>query len=192
MHICIYIYYHHHLQNSHFLAIAYRRMFRQIVSGFHFLGFHNSAFFLQRKVVGLASNTKPGRSGLCIYVRQWKGSPIVTPGTRFPFRRLLWLAGLMWKHSNPLSRNVSASYEFQNNNIFHTPLSAASRSKSRGPVTSDANTNLSIAIGVFEQGSLTLGSNTTNGVAQLSENCVVTAQPNSDTLLQLSLASVVS
>jgi hypothetical protein len=39
-------------------------------SCFHFVGCCNDNFFLQNKVVSLASNPQPGGLGLCIYVRQ--------------------------------------------------------------------------------------------------------------------------
>jgi hypothetical protein len=32
---------------------------------------------------------------------QEQGGPVISPGTGFPFRRLLRLAGLRWKYSNP-------------------------------------------------------------------------------------------
>jgi hypothetical protein len=39
-----------------------------------------------------------------MYVPQWQGGPVISPGTGFPFRRLLWLAGLRWRYSNPPSQ----------------------------------------------------------------------------------------
>jgi hypothetical protein len=47
------------------------------------------------------SNTQTGGSGACIYVPQRQGSPVIPPGTGFPFRCLLRLAGLQWRYSNP-------------------------------------------------------------------------------------------
>jgi hypothetical protein len=44
---------------------------------------------------------QPGGPGSCIYIPQEQGSPIMPPGTGFPFRRLLRLAGLRWRYSNP-------------------------------------------------------------------------------------------
>jgi hypothetical protein len=53
---------------------------------------------------------QPGRLGPCIYIPQEYGGPVVTPGTVFPFRRLLLLAGLQGIYSNPpppgLSHNI--------------------------------------------------------------------------------------
>jgi hypothetical protein len=42
---------------------------------------------------------KPGGPDLCIYVSQWQAG--ITRSTGLPFRRLLRLAGLRWRYSNP-------------------------------------------------------------------------------------------
>jgi hypothetical protein len=44
---------------------------------------------------------KPGGPGPRIYISQEQGGPVITPGTGFPFRRLLRLAGLRWRYSTP-------------------------------------------------------------------------------------------
>jgi hypothetical protein len=44
---------------------------------------------------------KPGGLGPRIYIPQEQGGPVIPPGTGFPFRRLLWLAGLRWRYSAP-------------------------------------------------------------------------------------------
>jgi hypothetical protein len=44
----------------------------------------------------------PGELGLCTYVPQRQGGP----GTGFPFRRHLRLAGLRWRYSNPPPHGV--------------------------------------------------------------------------------------
>jgi hypothetical protein len=36
-----------------------------------------------------------------IYIPQEQSDPVIPPGTGFPFRRLLRLAGLRWRYSNP-------------------------------------------------------------------------------------------
>jgi hypothetical protein len=36
-----------------------------------------------------------------MYISHEQGGPVITPGTGFPFRRLLRLAGLRWRYSNP-------------------------------------------------------------------------------------------
>jgi hypothetical protein len=45
--------------------------------------------------------SQPGRSGPRIYIPQEQGDPLIPPSTGFPFRRLLLLAGLRWRYSNP-------------------------------------------------------------------------------------------
>jgi hypothetical protein len=87
-----------------FWATAFLIRFCQIASGFHFFGFRNSNFFLQSSVVSLVSIPQPEGPGPCIYVPQWQGGPVIPPGTGFPFRRLLRLAGLRWRYSNPPPR----------------------------------------------------------------------------------------
>jgi hypothetical protein len=47
---------------------------------------------------------QPGGPGSCIYIPQEQGGPVIPPGTTFPLSlttRLLWLAGLWKRHSNP-------------------------------------------------------------------------------------------
>jgi hypothetical protein len=44
---------------------------------------------------------QPGWPGSCIYIPREQGGPVILLGTEFPFRRLLQLAGLRWRFSNP-------------------------------------------------------------------------------------------
>jgi hypothetical protein len=44
---------------------------------------------------------QPGGSGPCIYIPQEQGDPVIPPGTRFLFRRLLRLAVLRWRYPTP-------------------------------------------------------------------------------------------
>jgi hypothetical protein len=44
---------------------------------------------------------QPGEPDHCINIPQDQCGPIILPGTGFPFRRLLRLAGLRWRYSNP-------------------------------------------------------------------------------------------
>jgi hypothetical protein len=44
---------------------------------------------------------QPGGPGPRIHIPQEQGGPVIPPGTGFPFRRLLRLAGLRWRYSNP-------------------------------------------------------------------------------------------
>jgi hypothetical protein len=52
---------------------------------------------------------QPGGPGPRIYIPQGQGGPVILPGTRFPFRRLLRLAGLRWRYSNPRMKNCEWS-----------------------------------------------------------------------------------
>jgi hypothetical protein len=49
--------------------------------------------------------SQPGGPGPRIYIPQ--GGPVIPPGTGFPFRRLLRLAGLRWRHSTPLPHGIN-------------------------------------------------------------------------------------
>jgi hypothetical protein len=44
---------------------------------------------------------QPRAPGPCIYIPQEQVDPVIPPSTEFPFCRLLRLAGLRWRHSNP-------------------------------------------------------------------------------------------
>jgi hypothetical protein len=44
-----------------------------------------SIIFSQSKVIGLASNTQPRWPGLCIYVTQWQGGPVISHQHQLPF-----------------------------------------------------------------------------------------------------------
>jgi hypothetical protein len=46
---------------------------------------------------------QPGGPSPCIYIPQEQGGPVIPLGTEFPFRRLLQLAELCWRYSNPAS-----------------------------------------------------------------------------------------
>jgi hypothetical protein len=55
-----------------------------------------------------------------------QGDPVIPPGTGFPFRRLLRLAGLRWRYSNPSPRGVLLTVPFYNlsaRTARKTPLS---------------------------------------------------------------------
>jgi hypothetical protein len=47
---------------------------------------------------------QPGGPGPRIYIRQEQRGPVIPPGTGFPFRHLLRLAGLRWRYWNPSPR----------------------------------------------------------------------------------------
>jgi hypothetical protein len=44
---------------------------------------------------------QPGGPGAHIYIIQEQCGPVIPPGTGFPLHRLLRLAGLQWRYSNP-------------------------------------------------------------------------------------------
>jgi hypothetical protein len=50
---------------------------------------------------------QPGGPGPRIYIPQEQGGLVILPGTGFPFRRLLRLAGLRWSYSNPPPHGVT-------------------------------------------------------------------------------------
>jgi hypothetical protein len=52
---------------------------------------------------------QPGRQGPRIYIPQKQGSPVISPDTEFQFHRLLRLAGIRWRYSNPPPRGVAYS-----------------------------------------------------------------------------------
>jgi hypothetical protein len=90
------VYNHHHWQSSPFWARAFLRRFCQICYPIlTCLYFVTIFFFLPSKVVSLASNHKPGGPGSSIYILQWQGGPLITPGTGFPFRRLVRLPDIL-------------------------------------------------------------------------------------------------
>jgi hypothetical protein len=53
---------------------------------------------------------QPGGPGPRIYIPQEQGGPDILPGTGFPFRRLLRLAGLYWRYYNPPPHGHVARY----------------------------------------------------------------------------------
>jgi hypothetical protein len=64
------------------------------------LNFPTIFFFLQSKVISLASNSQSGGQGPCIYVPQWQVRLDKPSDTGFPFRRLLRPTELRWMYSN--------------------------------------------------------------------------------------------
>jgi hypothetical protein len=52
---------------------------------------------------------QPGGSGPHIYIPQEQDGPDITPGTGFPFRHLLRLAGLRWRYSTTPSHGILTS-----------------------------------------------------------------------------------
>jgi hypothetical protein len=53
---------------------------------------------------------QPGGPGSRIYIPHEQGDPVLPPGTGFPIRRLLRLAGLRWRYKNPPPRGVLTAW----------------------------------------------------------------------------------
>jgi hypothetical protein len=56
---------------------------------------------------------QPGGPGPRIYTPQERGGPVMPPGTGFPFCRLLRLAGLRWRYSNPPPHGLRSRISFK-------------------------------------------------------------------------------
>jgi hypothetical protein len=53
-----------------------------------------------------------GGPGPRIYIPQEEGGPVIPPGTGFPFRPLLWFAGLRWRYSTPPPHGLELCYSW--------------------------------------------------------------------------------
>jgi hypothetical protein len=53
---------------------------------------------------------QPGGPGHRMYISQEQSGPVIPPGTGFPFSRVLRLAGLWWRYSNPPPRGEIIDY----------------------------------------------------------------------------------
>jgi hypothetical protein len=73
---------------------------------------------------------QPGGSGPRIYIPQEQNGPVIPPGTGFPFRRLLRLAGLRWRYSNPPPHGMISELK-----VKVTLRLTVSQSVSRGATT---------------------------------------------------------
>jgi hypothetical protein len=56
--------------------------------------------------VSISRFLQPGGPSPRIYIPQEQGGPVTPPSTEFPFHRLLRLAGLRWRYSNPPSDGI--------------------------------------------------------------------------------------
>jgi hypothetical protein len=54
---------------------------------------------------------QPGGPGPRIYIPQEQGEQVITPDTGFPFRRLLRLAELRWRNSNPPTHGLELCWK---------------------------------------------------------------------------------
>jgi hypothetical protein len=62
---------------------------------------------------------QPGRAGPRICIPQGQGGPVITPGTGFPFRRLIRLAGLRWRYSTSPPRGELLPPVYTQNTIIY-------------------------------------------------------------------------
>jgi hypothetical protein len=63
-----------------------------------------------------------GGPGLRICIPQDQGGPVIPPGTGFPFRRLLRLAGLRWRYSTLPPHGMGQVSELDTHYFHFTPL----------------------------------------------------------------------
>jgi hypothetical protein len=67
---------------------------------------------------------EPGGSGSHIYIPQEQGGLLIPPGIAFPLRRLLRLARLRWKYSNPApSSRAMSSHIYSSGTRWSSPKS---------------------------------------------------------------------
>jgi hypothetical protein len=67
------------------------------------------------------THPKPGRPGPRVYIPQEQGGLVIPPGTGFPFRRLLRLAGLRWRCSNRLHAVIIFVNAWSLCNMYFSP-----------------------------------------------------------------------
>jgi hypothetical protein len=72
------------LAKLRFGLLAFLKRLHQIAFWFHFFEFRNS-IFIKSKVVSLRIKRHLRGLGLCIYVPQGQGGPVIAPGTGFSF-----------------------------------------------------------------------------------------------------------
>jgi hypothetical protein len=70
---------------------------------------------------------QPGGPGLRIYVPQGQGGTVIPPGSVFPFRRLLRVAGL-WRRYSTLPPHRIGSFQNQSQSYVTTDGQSASLS----------------------------------------------------------------
>jgi hypothetical protein len=69
--------------------------------------------------------SQPGGPGPRIYIPQEQVGPVIAPGTGFPFRRLLRLAGLRWRYSTPpphgiIENTIVSSRHYRTDHLENT------------------------------------------------------------------------
>jgi hypothetical protein len=80
-------------------GLVYRLQFLLVLASTAILGSESRA--THDHTVPDSRLPQPGGPGPRIYIPQEQGGPVIPPGTGFPFRRLVQLAGLWWRYSTP-------------------------------------------------------------------------------------------
>jgi hypothetical protein len=75
------MYHHYHYHFEPLSSLEHSARLHPVFTSLDF------AAILQSNVVSLESNPQSGGPGLCIYVPQWQGGPVIHPGTGFHFLR---------------------------------------------------------------------------------------------------------
>jgi hypothetical protein len=90
---------------------------------------------------------QPGGPGPRIHIPQEQVSAVGLPGTGFPLRRLLRLAGIRWRYSNPPLHGCSRSipYVASARTAYKTPLLTVP-SLLRATFLSDGSDNITILL----------------------------------------------
>jgi hypothetical protein len=74
------------------------------------------------------------RASSRIYILQEQDGLVIPPTPSFPYRRLLWLAGLRWKYSTPPPHGRTTHVKSQGPSYVTTDSQSASLSWNKGPV----------------------------------------------------------
>jgi hypothetical protein len=99
----IFIYLTHHWQTSHFWVIGFFRRLLQIWPGFHFVDF-STIYFYRARSSALRQTPNIEGQAVAFTPPSDRVAQLLPPGTGFPFRRLLRLAGLRWNSNPPAGR----------------------------------------------------------------------------------------
>jgi hypothetical protein len=75
---------------------------------------------------------QPGEPCTCIYISQEHGGPVISPGIRFPFRRLVRLVGSRWRYSTPPPHRLLIKIEVKV--MLQPTVQSASLSWNKAPI----------------------------------------------------------
>jgi hypothetical protein len=121
---------------------------------------------------------QPGVPGSRIYIPQEQGGPVIPEGTGFPLRRLLRLAGLRWRYSNPpptWGGQVPVYISFRNR-MVQSKVKSNAKAKSQSHITTDSqsiSTSWCLVHSELE-GSIRMNFNPTSGLIHYCEIFYVT------------------